>query len=80
LKRCLKYCPTRFRTLEWLAAFLLAPPLLALRWIAVFGWNWAREPLQRFAFEQTGRQLRIARDLNVSLGWSAPRVHAQTVS
>ena len=68
------------RSLKWLGALLLALPLMAMLWIAVFGWNWARGPLQRFATERTGRALTIGGDLEVSLGWPAPRVRAGSVS
>ena len=68
------------RTFKWLSAILLLPPLLALLFIAIFGWNWARGPLQRAVSEKTGRELAIGGDLKVSLGWPAPRVHAQAVT
>ncbi len=70
-------------TLKWLAATLLAVlalPLLAAPWISVFGWNWARGPLQDLTLEKTGRELRIAGDLDVSFGWPAAQVRAQAVS
>ena len=49
-------------------------------YVMLFGWNWARAPLQRFVSENTGRQLVIAGDLSVRLGWPTPRVRAQVVS
>jgi uncharacterized protein involved in outer membrane biogenesis len=66
--------------LKFLAALLLALPLLVLLWITIFGWNWARGPLQSITFEKTGRELVIAGDLSVSLQWPAPRVHAKAVT
>ena len=68
------------RLLKWLAVLLLAPPALAMLWIAVFGWNWARGPLERITTEKTGRALVIGGDLKVSLAWPAPRIHAQAVT
>ncbi|MDZ7589776.1 MAG: AsmA family protein [Rubrivivax sp.] len=71
------------RTLKWLAAFLAAVlvlPLGAVLWVAVFGWNWARGPLQDLALRQTGRVLQIAGDLDLDLAWPAPRVQAAAVS
>ncbi len=69
-----------FRLLKWLAALLLALPLLAFVWIAIFGWNWAREPLQQAVLNQTGRALLIGGDLKLSLAWPAPRVRATKVT
>lgn len=70
-------------TLKWLAATLLAVlalPLLAALWVSVFGWNWARGPLQDLTSEKTGRELRIAGDLDVSFAWPVSRVRAQAVT
>ena len=69
--------------LKPLAAVLLAVlalPLLAMLFIAIFGWNWARAPLQRMVLAQTGRVLVIAGDLTVEMGWPTLRVQAQRVS
>lgn len=68
------------RSIKLLVALLLAPLVLAVLWIAVFGWNWARGPLQSIVAEQTGRELVIGGDLKVSLGWPSARVHAAAVS
>ena len=68
------------RSLKWLFALLLALPMLALLYVAIFGWNWARGPLQRIVTEKTGRELVIGGDLKVKLGWPAPRVHAHAVT
>jgi len=68
--------------LKPLAAVLLAVlalPLLAMLFIAIFGWNWARAPLERRVLAQTGRVLVIAGDLTVDLGWPTARVRAQRV-
>ena len=55
-------------------------PLLPILYVLVFGWNWARRPLERMVTEKTGRQLVIGGDLEVHLGWPAPRVHAKGVT
>ena len=68
------------RSLKWLLVLLLALPVLALLWLAVFGWNWARGPLQDFALERSGRVLVIGGDLDVRLRWPAPRIRAKAVT
>jgi len=68
------------RSLKGLAALLLALPALAIFYVAIFGWNWARGPLQRIVTEKTGRELVIGGALKVNLAWPAPRVHAQAVT
>jgi AsmA protein len=68
------------RTLKWLASSVLALVILAVLFIAMFGWNWLRAPLEKKVFEQTGRALLIKGDLDVALGWPWPRVHARQVS
>ena len=71
------------RMLKWPAAVLaavLALPLGAVLWVAVFGWNWARGPLQDLALRQTGRVLQIGGDLDLDLAWPAPRVRAAALS
>ena len=50
--------------------------LLALG-LSVFGWNWARGPLQRLALKQTGRALNISGDLAVVWAWPLPHVSAR---
>ncbi len=37
--------------------------------LAVFGWNWARGPLQDLALAQTGRVLRIDGKLSLASAW-----------
>ncbi len=72
--------------LRWLAVLIaalmatfIALLLLALLWVAVFGWNWARGPLQDLALDKTGRVLRLEGDLSVKLAWPSPRVRAESV-
>ena len=68
------------RIAKWTAGLLLALPLVAVALIAIFGWNWARGPLERMVTERTGRQLVIGGDLSVHLGWPSPRVNAHAVT
>ncbi len=68
------------RLLKWLAVAalaLLAVPASGLLWVSVFGWNWARGPLQDLALDKTGRELRIDGDLQLAFGWPAPRLRAR---
>ena len=53
--------------------------LVAL-WIAVFGWNWLRAPIERIAIQNTGRVLAIQGDLSVHFAWPAPRVRANALT
>ncbi len=69
-----------YRWLKWLAALVLALPLLAALWIALNGWNWARAPLQRTVQDRTGRALVIGGDLTVKLGWPTPTIRARAVT
>ncbi|MFA6311668.1 MAG: AsmA family protein, partial [Sterolibacterium sp.] len=68
------------RWLGKLGVLLLLPPLLAMLWIMLFGWNWARAPLERLTFEKTGRQLAIGGDLTLKLAWPAPWITARQIS
>ncbi len=71
---------TLARPVKWLAGVVLAPVLLAVLYIAIFGWNWLRGPIQRMAAEKTGRVLAINGDLKVKFGWPLPRIHAGAVT
>lgn len=71
---------TLLRTLKWIASAVLALVIAAGLFIALFGWNWLRAPLQQQVLEQTGRVLLIQGDLDVHLGWPWPRVQARQVS
>ncbi len=70
------------RSWTWLAALALSPfavlALVAL-WLAIFGWNWARGPLQNQTLQRTGRVLNIAGDLSVAWAWPRPHIRAQGV-
>ena len=54
--------------------------LLAALFIAVFGWNWLRAPLERMALQKTGRELAIHGDLTVKFGWPQVRLHGATLT
>lgn len=71
---------TRSRLLKWTAALLLAPVLLAVLFIAIFGWNWLRGPIERMTLEKTGRELVIGGDLQLKFGWPLPRIRAGAVT
>ena len=67
-----------------LLAFVLVPFVLTALVVAllaiglsVFGWNWARGPLQHLALQRTGRVLNITGDLAVVWSWPLPHVSAQ---
>ncbi len=68
------------RSLKWIAAALLAPILLAVLFIVIFGWNWLRGPIERMVTEKTGRVLAINGDLKIKLGWPLPHIHASAVT
>ena len=71
---------TLARPVKWVAGVVLAPVLLAVLFIAIFGWNWLRGPILRMAAEKTGRELAINGDLKVKFGWPLPRIHAGAVT
>lgn len=68
------------RTLKWVAAIVVAPIVVGVLFIAVFGWGWLRAPIERLTLEKTGRVLRIQGDMDVTLAWPWPRLHAKGVS
>ncbi|MFZ3084403.1 AsmA family protein [Rhodoferax ferrireducens] len=68
------------RSLKWIAGAVIAPVVLALLFIAIFGWNWLRAPIERMALEKTGRVLAINGDMRVTLGWPRPRLRANAVT
>ncbi|MGB4360542.1 MAG: AsmA family protein, partial [Rhodoferax sp.] len=68
------------RTLKWLASAVLAIVIVAVLFVALFGWNWLRAPLERQVLAQTGRVLSIQGDLSVHLGWPWPRLQAAQVT
>ena len=68
------------RSLKWIAGVFLAPIVLAVLFIAIFGWNWLRGPIERMTTEKTGRVLVINGDLKVKFGWPLPRIRADAVT
>jgi AsmA protein len=68
------------RLLKWTAGLFLAPVLLIVLFIAIFGWNWLRGPIERMTLDKTGRELAIDGDLELKLGWPLPRIHARAVT
>lgn len=71
---------TPSRLLKWTAGLFLAPVLLVILFIAIFGWNWLRGPIERMTLDKTGRELAIGGDLELKLGWPLPRIHARAVT
>ena len=62
-----------FRTLLTLLA--LAIILLIVFW----DWNWFRRPIEKYVHARTGRELHIAGDLDVKLGW-VPTISAERIT
>ena len=67
-------------SLKWIAGAFLAPVILAVLFVAIFGWNWLRGPIERITAEKTGRALVIGGDLKVKFGWPSPRLQAGAVT
>ena len=65
------------KTILWVGAAMLALVMLCALAIAIFGWNWLRDPLESFALKKTGRVLAIQGDLSVDFGWPVTRMQAQ---
>ena len=62
-----------------LAAVLITPVVLLAVWIALFGWNWMRAPIERAATQNTGRILAIQGDLSLYFAWPSPKIRANAV-
>jgi uncharacterized protein involved in outer membrane biogenesis len=71
---------TPSRLLKWTAGLFLAPVLLVILFIAIFGWNWLRGPIERMTLDKTGRELAISGNLELKFGWPLPRIHAGAVT
>ena len=69
-----------FRLFKWIAGILVTLVVLAVLFIAIFGWNWLREPIERMTLDKTGRVLVIGGDITVKFGWPLPRIQGNTVS
>ena len=67
------------RWLKWTPVIVLAPFALAALYVALFGWNWLRGPIERTALEKTGRALHIGGDIKLKFGWPLPHVLAGEV-
>ena len=65
--------------LKWAGGLLLLVILLPVACVALFGWNWLRQPVSRLATEKTGRELVIGGDLQLRLGWPRLKVRAVNV-
>ena len=68
------------RPLAWTAGVLLLPVILAVLFIAIFGWNWLRGPIQDMATEKTGRVLAINGELKVRFGWPLAHIRGGAVT
>lgn len=64
------------RWMNWMAALVVAPVLLAVVLISSYGWSWLRGPIERVALEKTGRVLRVNGDFSVGLADGLYRRHA----
>ncbi len=71
---------TLSRNFKWIAGFVLTPLLLSIVFVAIFGWNWLRRPIESRVAEKTGRALTIKGNLRVALGWPRPHIIADSVS
>lgn len=68
------------RYIKWTVGLLVVPVLLVFLFIAIFGWNWLRGPVERMTLEKTGRELAINGDLRIKFGWPLPRIQAGMVT
>ena len=68
------------RIFKWVALVLLAIATAATLFILVFGWNWMRQPIERYALHKTGRVLAIKGDLTLGYHWPVPRILAREVT
>jgi AsmA protein len=71
---------TASRVIKWIAGIFLAFILLAVVLIAIFGWNWLRNPIERIALEKTGRVLAIHGDLTIEFAWPLPHLRTSAVT
>ena len=71
---------TLLRFFKWFAGIFLALIGLVVIFIAIFGWNWLRGPIERMATEKSGRILAINGDLTVKFAWPWPRLQAAGVT
>ncbi len=71
---------TIVKAFKWLATLLLAVAAMAILFITLFGWNWLRQPIEKFALNKTGRVLAIRGDLTLKYAWPRPRFQAMDVT
>ena len=71
---------TLANSLKWIVGIVSAALVLPVLFLAIFGVNWLRAPVERLVMEKTGRQLVIGGDLTFTLGWPRPRIHAGAVT
>ncbi|MBC7916487.1 MAG: AsmA family protein [Rhodoferax sp.] len=70
---------TLLRAFALVISALVTLVLLIVLLIALYGWNWMRAPLERYALEKTGRVLQIEGDLTLKFGWPVARLRADGV-
>ncbi len=68
------------RALKWIAIAVLTLLVLAILYIALFGWGWLRAPIEALVMQKTGRVLLIKGKLDLRLGWPLTRLQANAVS
>ena len=66
------------RALKWIGGILLGLVLVVVLIVALFDWNWLRDPIARKVSRATGRTFAINGDLNVHLSLH-PRVIADNI-
>ena len=71
---------TALRFFKWAAAALLALLAAVAIFIALYGWNWLRQPIEQYALKKTGRVLALKGDLTLAYHWPLPRITARDVS
>lgn len=70
---------TLLRALAVVISGLVTLILIVVLLISLYGWNWARKPLENYVQEKTGRALQIEGDLTVKFGWPVARLRADGV-
>lgn len=68
------------RLFKWIVGIVFGLIGLAVLFIALAGWNWLRQPIERMTLEKTGRELTIGGDLTVEFAWPQPRLRAGAVT
>ena len=65
---------------KWTTGLILALVLAAIVFIALYGWNWLRGPIERAVLVKTGRALAINGDLTLKFAWPLPQARAEKVT